>query len=472
LYNGSLAEALADADGNLRIAPAEVQLPVGHMAFYLDTKKFRQDMERFEKFISTDRFGIGGLSRRNREAGLGAPIIAVEKKAEGAPMFRTFPGSLFLRVNCRLQDMEKGACTGVLELYSTYDHTEILVGGKKIPLERDLTAQLAYVIDQPYIQSVGFREFLYGTGFFKSGIYPMQPYEPDKIPIVLVHGTFSSPIAWAEMVNTLRADPIITRKYQIWNFFYDSGKRIGLSARELQNALKEHVNMVDPEGASIALRQMIVIGHSQGGVLTKLTATDTGDTVVRLVTGKSLAELDVSEEERARIQEEAIFKPLPFVKRVVFISTPHRGSYLSKNWVRTLVLKIIKLPQSVLQSSASLMKTIASAGVSEALAQQYMSLTSLDAMSPSNPIFKTLADIPLANGIAGHSIISIEGDEEPPEGDDGVVAYTSAHVDYVESEFLVRSGHSCQGNPLVIEEVRRILLEHLKENNQLTTEAH
>jgi hypothetical protein len=93
-------------------------------------------------------------------------------------------------------------------------------------------------------------------------------------------------------------------------------------------------------------------------------------------------------------------------------------------------------------------------------------------MSPSNPIFKTLADIPLANGIAGHSIISIEGDEEPPEGDDGVVAYTSAHVDYVESEFLVRSGHSCQGNPLVIEEVRRILLEHLKENNQLTTEAH
>lgn len=461
LYNSAMGEALADGKGNLRIAPDEVELPVGRFGFSINTKQFPQDIIHFEKFVSTEKFRVRGFSRRNREAGLGAPIIAVEKKAEGAPMYRTFPGSLFFRVNCRLEDVKKGTCTGTLELYSTYDNIEVVVGDQKIPLERDLTAQLAYSINQPYFRRLGANEFLHGPGYIKTGIYPLQPYEPEKIPVVLVHGTFSSPVAWAEMINNLRADPLITEKYQFWNFFYDSGKRIGLSAGELANALSGLVNRLDPEGANANLHRMIVIGHSQGGLLTKIIATDTGDVFVRMATGKSLAELDVSAKEKARIKQEAISKPLPFVKRVVFISTPHRGSFLSKNWVRTLVLKVISLPQNVIQSTVSLMEILANVGISEAHAQQYINMTSLDAMSPNNPILQTLADIPLAKGITGHSIVAIVGDKTPPEGDDGVVEYTSAHVDYVESEFLVRSGHSCQSHPLVIEEVRRILLEHL-----------
>jgi pimeloyl-ACP methyl ester carboxylesterase len=466
LYNSALAEALADADGNLQVAPAKVELPVGRFSFSLETKKFHQAMDHFEKFVATDRFGVKGLSRRNREAGLGAPVIAVEKKLEGAPMFRTSPGTLFLRFNCRLKEIEAGTCNGTLELYSAYDQTEIVVGDTTIPLERDVTAQLAYTLNQPYVQGLGLNEFLHGPSYIKTGIFYMQPYEPDKIPIVLVHGTFSSPVAWAEMVNTLRADPVINRNYQIWNFFYDSGKRIGISAQELREALSAQVQKVDPEGTNAALRRMVVIGHSQGGLLTKLTATDTGEAFVRMVTGKSLAELKVADEDRKRIEKETVFTALPFVKRVIFISTPHRGSFLSKNWVRTLVLKMITLPQGVLQSTANLMKTVANLGISEVQAQQFIATTSLDAMSPNNPTIKALAEIPTAQGIKAHSIVAIDGDEKPPAGDDGVVQYTSAHVEYVESEFLVRSGHSSQGNPLVIEEVRRILLEHLKQNEK------
>ena len=472
LYNSSLAEALADADGNLQITPAEVVLPVGRFAFSVDTKKFHQDIGNFEKIVSTDQFGVRGLSRRNRESGVGAPIIAVEKKLEGAPLFRTSPGTLFLRFNCQLKDIEAGTCTGKLELYSAYNQTEIEVGDKKIPLERDVTAQLAYTLNQPYVQGLGFNEFLHGTSYIKTSIFYMQPYEPDKIPLVLVHGTFSSPVAWAEMVNTLRADPVINQRYQIWNFFYDSGKRIGLSAQELREALSTQVHKLDPEGSNAALHQMVVIGHSQGGLLTKLTATDTGETFIRMATGKSLADLKVSDEERSRIKKEVVFTPLPFVKRVIFISTPHRGSYLSKNWVRTLVLKMIKLPQGVLQSTSNLMKVVVNMGIPDAQAQQFISTTSLDTMSPDNPTIKTLAEIPLGPGIKGHSIVAIDGKENPPEGDDGVVKYTSAHVDYVESEFLVRSGHSSQGQPLVIEEVRRILLAHLKENQQVPEKVH
>lgn len=471
LYNSALAEALADSSGNLQITPGEVELPVGRFSFSLNSDKFPQEMNHFEKFVAADRFGVRGLSRRNREPGLGAPIIAVEKKPEGAPLFRTSPVSLFLRFNCTFKEIAAGTCSGILEMYSAYDHTEIVVGDTKIPLERDVTTQLAYTIDQPYVQKLGFKEFLYGTGYIKAGLFYMQPYEPDKIPIVLVHGTFSSPVAWAEMANTLRADPIINQKYQLWNFFYDSGKRIGISAQELRTALEQQVQQLDPQGTTPALRRMVVIGHSQGGLLTKLTVTDTGDSFIRTATGKSLAELNMKEEDRAHIVKESVFTPLPFVKRVIFISTPHRGSFLSKNWVRTLVLNMISLPRGTLQSTANLMRSVRQLGVSEVQAQQVIATTSLDTMSPDNPMIQTLAEIPAAQGIKAHSIVAIDGDEMPPEGDDGVVKYTSAHVEYVESELLVRSGHSCQGHPLVIEEIRRILLAHLAEKEKRPEKA-
>jgi pimeloyl-ACP methyl ester carboxylesterase len=467
LYNSALAQALANADGNLKIASAEVHLPVGKFGFTLDTAKFPHDINDFEKFVSADQFKVKGFSLRNRDAGMGAPVIGVEKKREGAPMYRTFPGNLFLRVNCKVEDMADGTCAGTLGLYSTYDHVEIVVDNKKVPLERDLTTQLAYTIDQPYIQGIGFNEFLHGTGYIKTGIYPMQPFEAGKIPVVFVHGTFSSPVAWAEMINSLRSDPDIAQKYQFWNFFYDTGKRIGLSGRELADALTNHVNQVDPQGANSLLRQMVVIGHSQGGLLTKMIATDSGDAFVRGATGKSLAELDISEEDKSNLEKEAVVEAVPFVNRVVFISTPHRGSYLSKNWVRTFVLKLVKFPQTVLQSTANLMTTLTDAGVAEAMARPFINMTSLDVMSPDSPILKIMAEIPLAEGITGHSIISIDGNDTPPEGDDGVVKYTSAHVDYVESEFIVRSPHSCQSHPLVIEEVRRILLKHLQQDGRL-----
>jgi pimeloyl-ACP methyl ester carboxylesterase len=469
LYNSALAQALANADGNLKIASAEVHLPVGKFGFTLDTAKFPHDINDFEKFVSADQFKVKGFSLRNRDAGMGAPVIGVEKKREGAPMYRTFPGNLFLRVNCKVEDMADGTCAGTLGLYSTYDHVEIVVDNKKVPLERDLTTQLAYTIDQPYIQGIGFNEFLHGTGYIKTGIYPMQPFEAGKIPVVFVHGTFSSPVAWAEMINSLRSDPDIAQKYQFWNFFYDTGKRIGLSGRELADALTNHVNQVDPQGANSLLRQMVVIGHSQGGLLTKMIATDSGDAFVRGATGKSLAELDISEEDKSNLEKEAVVEAVPFVNRVVFISTPHRGSYLSKNWVRTFVLKLVKFPQTVLQSTANLMTTLTDAGVAEAMARPFINMTSLDVMSPDSPILKIMAEIPLAEGITGHSIISIDGNDTPPEGDDGVVKYTSAHVDYVESEFIVQSPHSCQSHPLVIEEVRRILLKHLQQDGRLSS---
>ena len=54
-----------------------------------------------------------------------------------------------------------------------------------------------------------------------------------------------------------------------------------------------------------------------------------------------------------------------------------------------------------------------------------------------------------------------------PGGSDGVVEYASSHLDGAASEVVIKNGHSVQQNPLAIQEIRRILLEHLKNYPEL-----
>jgi len=56
----------------------------------------------------------------------------------------------------------------------------------------------------------------------------------------------------------------------------------------------------------------------------------------------------------------------------------------------------------------------------------------------------------------------VKDDRPLDQEDDGVVEYSSAHIEPVDSEFVVRHcNHSAQMNPRAIEEVRRILHANL-----------
>jgi hypothetical protein len=88
--------------------------------------------------------------------------------------------------------------------------------------------------------------------------------------------------------------------------------------------------------------------------------------------------------------------------------------------------------------------------------------SSIDNMTPRSPFVQSLAELPIAEGVAAHSIIAVQGKGELETLNDGVVEYESAHLEEVESELVIQSGHSVQGHPLAISEVDRILREHLE----------
>jgi pimeloyl-ACP methyl ester carboxylesterase len=336
----------------------------------------------------------------------------------------------------------------------------VKIGGRSVPLETDLTIATAYRLNESYIWGLGMQQFFSAEEKVPTDVYLAQPFRPDRIPVVFVHGTFSSPVWWAEMANTLAADPVVRRHYQFWYFIYNSGYPTATSAQKLRAALKARVRELDPSGRDAALQQMVVIGHSQGGLLTKLTATDTGDTLLRAVVKTNrLGEVKVPPKAMADLRRYTVYDSLPFVKRVVFISTPHRGSYAAGGFVRNLARKLVSLPSTAVRQIAEYARLVERLEIPKELRGRR---TSLDSMSPKNPLLKPLADIPLAPGVKGHSIIAVQGNGDYREGKDGLVSYDSAHLDYVESEFIVRGFHSCQDKPPTIEEVLRILHEHLK----------
>jgi pimeloyl-ACP methyl ester carboxylesterase len=481
LYNHALAQGLADPDANqsneveVQIKPGIYPLPFGTLELAMDESGLSWGGYNLEHFISTAFLEIQGFRNRYRSPGLGSTLAAsISKEHSSAnvagadrlgPQTKV-PVTLLARFNHARSALANGQIKGQLELYANDHSKTVSVDGRLQPLEIDPTAAYAYRLNNNPLYSMELLNFIKGGLFAgaipqdraKDGLFTVYPYRPGKIPLVLVHGTASSPLRWAEMINEFEGDSLIREKYQVWVFFYDSANPINYSAGVLREALENTLNEFDPERRDAALQQMVVIGHSQGGLLTKMMAIDNGNRFWDLISDTPFDKIKVGPDVESLLKRSIFFKPLPFVKRVVFIATPQHGAMAAASeWVTGLVAKLVTLPQTMMRGFAL---AAAASGDEKLLAKLRRPPTAADNMNPNNPGLQALASIPVT-AIPAHSIIAVEGDGPKEEGDDGVVAYRSAHIDEAVSEKVVRWNHSCQGLPQVVEEVRRILLEHL-----------
>ena len=417
-----------------------------------------------------------GLRNDYRWAGIGAPLVASLKEMEGVaiPAYSRIPSSLrlpvtlFLRIDKVEDVIRTGKATGRFELYTTARATTVTIGNRVVPLEYDLSPALAYTLEGS--KSYGFElkglfsgeySVIKGRARVEDGIFLMAPYRPGKIPVVFIHGTASSPARWAEMFNELQNDRNLWGHYQFWLFTYNTGNPILYSGGILIEGLKSVTREFDPEGKDPAMKKMVVIGHSQGGLLTKLTAVDSGNAFWANVTSTPFNEINVLPETKKLLKGSLFYERLPFVKRVVFISTPQKGSYVAGGWIGKLAGKMISLPGHLLNP---LQEVLARDPQAAARFSIKNIPKSTDNMDPKNPFIKAMSSLSIAPGIYAHSIIPVANPDAPKEKwTDGVVKYESAHIEGVASELIIKnSGHSAQDTPEAIEEVRRILIENLK----------
>ena len=469
LYNRALTLALANPDGS-EVTPrsGRFALSFGVLDIDMEPDALRVGAYAFDRFTPVADLEVEGLNMRYRRAGLGAPLAASLKPADPDKAPQDFlPAEMNLAVTMllRITDprrtlVEGGLLIGRLDVFLAAEPESITIGGERVPLEVEPTAALAYTLSQMPILEREIRHFVGLTTPERSGetLATTAPYRPGLIPVVFIHGTFSSASRWAEMVNRLEADPEIRRAYQFWFFAYDSSNPIAYSALQLRRLLTKALAQLDPVGADPALARMVLIGHSQGGLLAKMLSVDTGDQLWDRISKVPLLQLRLSAESRNTLQEALFVTPFPAVRRVIFISTPHRGSFVAGRQMANLLRRLVRAPAALAGLGAELARHPELLG-----GRRFVLPTAVDNMSPRSAFIEALAPIPVAPGIHAHSIISVKGDGPYERGNDGVVEYASAHIEPVDSEVVVRSSHSTQGVPATIEEVRRILRLHLKE---------
>ena len=265
----------------------------------------------------------------------------------------------------------------------------------------------------------------------------LQPYDPDKIPVVLVHGLMSTPRMWEPLVKDLIADPQIRARCQFWFFYYPTGQPVPLSALQLREALDDAVR------AHGVKQPLILLGHSMGGILARAQ-------VSRLTLAEAETQLPgVSAlPDSSLVRRALVFEPRTDVSRVVFLFTPHRGSRLASSGLGAWGIRLIRLPDTLLGELAAVAHQLPGTGRSRLP-------TSIHGLSPQSQFLRALDRT--RPTVPTHSIIGDRGRGDGLAGSDGVVPYLSAHLPSAESELVVPTGHGGFAHPKSVTELKRII---------------
>jgi pimeloyl-ACP methyl ester carboxylesterase len=473
LYNGGLSKCLRAAQRAGRLDPRHdlhVPAPTGEITLSVDHLGFALPPDEFGPLLFTSDYSVVGLDNHYQTYGLGVPLIGTRiptaRPAPGHAFYPkevSFPATAFFRFDCTLAEL--GACrAGTLELYNPLCQQNVLVNEKEVALATDLTTPLAYFLSKTDLEGIDLK------GFFRpdrlrnrAGIYLFEPYQPGKIPVLLTHGLLSSPLTWARLYNDLLADPVVREHYQFWFFLYPTGNSYLATAADLRQALAALRAELDPDHRDKALDEMVLIGHSMGGLVNKLLALDSGDDFWHLVAHEPLDSLKGTPQTLQELQRIFYFERQSSVKRVVFLATPHHGTKLSEP-TAYLFDRFLKLPRELMEAAHDAARENPEVWPEAGKHPNQASLpTSLDLLTPGSPALELLARHGAPPGVHFHSIIGSKHGEGT-KSSDGWVTYSSAHIDGVDSEVLVPAGHTeVHDHPQAVLEIRRILRAHLDE---------
>ncbi|MEM6454652.1 MAG: hypothetical protein AAF772_06125 [Acidobacteriota bacterium] len=420
------------------------------------------NVEDFDALLPADAFTVYGLRNRHRAPGLGAPLIALRENRQTRPIDRFLPPEGILAPATAMLHFD-GFDRPRLALYDPRIVQTFDQGGRAWPLAHDLTAPYAYLLERAELGRLA-RQGLFRAKktLDRQGIYLLEPYDPAQIPVLMVHGLVSSPLTWMELTNELFGDPALRDAYQVWHYVYPTGLPYLYSARQLKRALADLQRQLDPERDDPAMRAMVVVAHSMGGLLSKTLISHSGEQVWDAVFSVPPDALDTSDADRATLREIFAFTPQPEIDRVVFIATPHRGSRMARSWLGRLGSGLVDLPRHFRRLFTQIVRDNPASvrpSMQQLLAER--GVDSIRALRPEHPLIRITGEIPVDPSVPFHTIVGDRGKGDGATGSDGVVTYRSAHLAGACSEHVVPAGHDLTGHPRTVGEVKRILRQHL-----------
>jgi pimeloyl-ACP methyl ester carboxylesterase len=442
-------------------------LPVDQRAEACREAGFGIEMDPMDE-IGLCRFTIAAkvpahrLIRCHTRSGIGVPVVAWRPNddSEQWDILRP-PEGISVPATAMLQRRADGHW--MLRFLSPYSRETVAVEGRSYPLSANFSAPIAKIARQAEaFRRSGFRSMLDSSAIARrEKLYLIQRYDPQRIPLLMVHGLQSTPVSFANLVNDLCADPAIHSRYQIWHYHYRTGTPVLYNAAVLRRILRQALSMLDPSGTDFATNNLVVLGHSMGGIMTHTLICDSGyklwDSVITVRPESFVCDANTS----SVMDFIYLFEREKRVRRAILVSVPHRGSAIADNWIGNLGQSLYRPDREVQEAFRSLLENHLDQ-INPFLVRliRQGKLSSIRTLSANSPALMALAAIPPA--VPFHSIIGQLNPGPVHTGNDGVVAYTSSHLDGAESEAIVRFGHETFLHPDAVSEIKRILHAHLE----------
>jgi hypothetical protein len=428
-----------------------------------DSELLQLDPQQFDD-VAIIRHAEGGNQVQSLviRTGLGIPVVMRQiykaEKASGKKLFplngRNLPATL-------IADLDPNGAI-VLRFHHTRNVQQALVHGAMRNLAYDLSTPLHRSMGSRFQNNMALRGLINSDRYLDdTGIYVPDVYDPAKIPVVFVHGLKSDPHIWQNAMNEVLRDPELRKKYQCWYFLYPTGLPVYASAAKLRRMLYIASDHYDPRHTNAQMNRMVLVGHSMGGLLSRMQTIESGDEIYDAFFTKPLDQLPLKPLTKELIQDSMVFHRVPFVKRTVFVASPHQGSSVAQvPLVRAFGLLVD--PSNKLDAVTMDIRLNANQSLNPGLRKfRNMGCRSVQTLSPQHPILTSLQKRPMAAPC--HSIIARRQERgDVKDTSDGVVAYWSSHVAQAQSELVVNGTHSCTRLPEVAAEILRILRLHVE----------
>jgi pimeloyl-ACP methyl ester carboxylesterase len=409
------------------------------------------DPSRYDLF-PTDTLKIGGkfFKTYSTVSGLGAPI-AVVGHTESSHFRQQYK---LRRIYAPITAIVRfSGHKASLEFMDPLNAERITLNKQTFPLAADFDAPTALLIARERPERLGLSRVLNPEAYADTAMLTrLQQFDPARTPVIFVHGLQETGASWAPMIDSLRHDAAIRKYYQFWYFSYPSGYPYPYAAALFRR---------DLDGIKLTLpnhKRIVLIGHSMGGLICRLMITDAGDKIWRDFFATPPAKTPLSSDTRKVLEEALVFNHRPDVQRVIFISTPHRGSELATGWIGRIGAALVRTPQRFTSIYAATKPLLIADPAARPLNRMP---NSVDTLEPKDRFVEAVNKLPIAPGIPYHSILGDRGRGDTPNSSDGVVPYWSSHLAGAQSELIVNSDHGAQYNPDAIREVNRILKQNL-----------
>lgn len=488
-YNQAIAK-LVSAYG-LRYEPSDVttQIQVGKSIYRINFDKYSLlKNQKIEQLMSTYNLNFSGLRSITRRDGFGSEFLIVlpaephdispeKTKYIVDPLHHQYTNghnpnihnARYLAATITAQPRSAASVDEILNspefemtAYDPYKYETAEIAGKTYPLAANFSAPYGLWLAQNNLGKSAYLSLIdRDERLTMPHLYMLEPYNPNKKVIVLIHGLASSPEAWIRLTNDVVGDPVLREHYQVWQVFYSTNMPILESRFQIYAVIQQAFSQVDNKAS--AKKDAVLIGHSMGGIIARLLVSDADLTS---------AAIKLLPDWRAKqFKNDPLFKsrldiqPIPNFSRAIFLAAPHRGTEFADRWFTLAARKVIKLPGAflgaltdVLQSSDPDLQAFIK-DIDNGLIQNGPS-----DLSKNSKFTQLTKNIVPYKGMKFHSIMgNMTNSNDINVITDDVVPYTSAHLDGALSEKIIKGGHSIQETPEAVLELRRILRLHLTE---------